>query len=443
MKIQNITAIVLAAGLGTRMKSAVPKVMHLLGHLPLVQHVAKLLDTLGCRERILVTSPLMEGVRTACKNFTHVIQDKPLGTGHAVLAAQEFITLAQDILVLYGDTPLVTHDTIQSMLQKKQERGVDLAVLGMKLGNPGDYGRLIETNDGFIEKIVEYKDATPEEQAVTFCNSGIMLISGVHALSLLKSLTNKNAKSEFYLTDVVELATARGLKTIAVEGSPEEFMGVNCQSDLATVENLFQWRQRTKFLNDGVRMQDPQTVYFAYDTEIAVDVLIEPHVFFGPGVKIETQSILRAFSYLEDCTVGENTTVGPFARIRPGTKLGKKVRVGNFVELKNTTVDDGSKIPHLSYIGDATLGKAVNIGAGTITCNYDGHKKHKTILEDHVFIGSNSSLVAPITIGENAIIGAGSTVTKDVEKEGLALSRSPQSVIANGAKKFRAKRVKD
>ena len=197
------------------------------------------------------------------------------------------------------------------------------------------------------------------------------------------------------------------------------------------------------FLNDGVRMQDPQTVYFAYDTEIAVDVLIEPHVFFGPGVKIETQSILRAFSYLEDCTVGENTTVGPFARIRPGTKLGKKVRVGNFVELKNTIVDDGSKIPHLSYIGDASLGKAVNIGAGTITCNYDGHKKHKTILEDHVFIGSNSSLVAPITIGENAIIGAGSTVTKDVEKEGLALSRSPQSVIANGAKKFRAKRVKD
>ena len=243
MKIQNITAIVLAAGLGTRMKSAVPKVMHLLGHLPLVQHVAKLLDTLGCRERILVTSPLMGGVRTACKNFTHVIQDKPLGTGHAVLAAQEFITLAQDILVLYGDTPLVTHDTIQSMLQKKQERGADLAVLGMKLGNPGDYGRLIETNDGFIEKIVEYKDATPEEQAVTFCNSGIMLISGVHALSLLKSLTNKNAKGEFYLTDVVELATARGLKTIAVEGSPEEFMGVNCQSDLATVENLFQWRQ--------------------------------------------------------------------------------------------------------------------------------------------------------------------------------------------------------
>jgi bifunctional UDP-N-acetylglucosamine pyrophosphorylase/glucosamine-1-phosphate N-acetyltransferase len=300
---------------------------------------------------------------------------------------------------------------------------------------------LIEGEDGFIEKIVEYNDATAKERAVTFCNSGIMLISGSHALSLLKGLTNKNAKGEFYLTDIVELATKKGLQTIAIEGDPEEFIGVNCPNDLAVAEACFQSRQRQKFLDEGVRMQDPATVYFAHDTEIAADVLIEPQVFFGPGVKIETGSTIRAFSYLESCTVGENCTVGPFARIRPGTKLGKKVRVGNFVELKNTTVDEGSKIPHLSYVGDATLGKHVNIGAGTITCNYDGYQKHKTVIKDHVFIGSNTSLVAPITVGENALVGAGSTLTKDVPNEGLAVGRAPQSVIDQGAKKFRAKRV--
>jgi bifunctional UDP-N-acetylglucosamine pyrophosphorylase/glucosamine-1-phosphate N-acetyltransferase len=439
MKTQNITAIILAAGQGTRMKSATPKVMHLLGHLPLVQHVAQLLDTLGCTERILVTAPGMEDVRAACKEFTHVIQDKPLGTGHAVLAAEKFITPAKDVLVLYGDTPLVTPESIQLMRAEKKAFCADIAVLGMDLDEPGHYGRLVQNDEGFVEKILEYNDATAKERAITLCNSGIMLISGQHALSLLKSLTNKNAKGEFYLTDIVEFATQKGLQTIAIEGDPEEFIGVNCPEDLIMTEACFQLRQRQKFLEQGVRMQDPDTVYFAYDTEIAEDVLLEPHVFFGPGVKIETRSTIRAFSYLESCTIGESCAVGPFARIRPGTKLGKKVRVGNFVELKNTTVEEGSKIPHLSYVGDATLGKNVNIGAGTITCNYDGHQKHKTVLKDNVFIGSNTSLVAPITIGENALVGAGSTLTKDVPSDGLAIGRATQSVIDQGAKKFRIK----
>jgi bifunctional UDP-N-acetylglucosamine pyrophosphorylase/glucosamine-1-phosphate N-acetyltransferase len=442
MKAENITAIVLAAGQGTRMKSETPKVMHLLGHLPLVHHVAKLLDAIGCTQGILVTAPCMEGVRVACNSFTHAIQDKPLGTGHAVLAAEKFITPMTDVLVLYGDTPLVTPESIQLMIKEKKDFCADIAVLAMDLDNPGHYGRLVENEEGFVEKIVEYNDATAKERAITLCNSGIMLISGKHALSLLKGLTNKNVKGEFYLTDIVELATQKGLQTIAIEGDPEEFIGVNCPEDLSIAEACFQARQRRKFSNQGVRMQDPAAVYFSHDTEIAEDVLIEPQVFFGPGVKVKTQSTVRAFSYLESCVIGENCIVGPFARIRPGTILGKKVRVGNFVELKNTTVDEGSKIPHLSYVGDATLGKCVNIGAGTITCNYDGYQKHKTVLQDHVFIGSNTSLVAPLTIGENALVGAGSTLTKDVPSGGLAIGRASQSVIDQGAKKFRAKHVK-
>ncbi len=440
---QNIIAIILAAGQGTRMQSKTPKVMHLLGHLPLIHHVAKLLDILGCKDKVLVTAPSMDTIRETLPTFHHAIQGQPLGTGHAVLSAEKFIDPTKDILVLYGDTPLITPKTLQTLINQKETKGADVAVLGMTLVSPGDYGRLVENKDGYIDKIVEFKDATLEEKAINFCNSGIMLISGVHALSLLKGLTNHNAKKEFYLTDVVALAKNKGLKSIAVQGNPAEFLGVNCPADLATAESLFQSSIRQKFLDQGVRMQIPETVYFSHDTVLARDILIEPHVFFGPHVTIETGATIRAFSYLEGCTIGENSTIGPFARLRPGAKLGKNVKIGNFVELKNTTVDDGSKIPHLSYVGDATLGKNVNIGAGTITCNYDGTHKHKTVLGDNVFIGSNTSLVAPITLGDNALVGAGSTLTKDVAKDALALSRTPQTTIQDAATKFRSKKIKD
>lgn len=256
-------------------------------------------------------------------------------------------------------------------------------------------------------------------------------------------MNNNNTKGEFYLTDIIHLAKSKGLKSIAVEGSPEEFMGVNSPQELAVAERLFQDRQRQKFLSAGVRMQDPSSVYFSHDTKIEADVLIEPHVFFGPGVQIKRHATIKGFSHLEESHVGEATIVGPFARLRPGTILEKEARVGNFVEVKKSTVGEGTKISHLTYIGDATLGKNVNIGAGTITCNYDGYKKHKTIIHDNVFIGSNSALVAPINIGKNALVGAGSTLTQDVEEDGLALSRKEQANIKLGAKKFRARQKKD
>ena len=435
----NIMAVVLAAGQGTRMKSKTPKVLHRLAHLPLVQHVARLLDALGCGNRVLVTAPNMEDVRGEVSNFTHAIQEKALGTGHAVLAAKSQITGKDDVLILYGDTPLVTSETVQAMIQEKESAGADMAVLGMRLEDPGHYGRLVGNAEGFVERIVEYKDANAEERSIDFCNSGIVLISGQHVLELLQSIDNKNAKGEYYLTDIIELGAKKGLKAIAVEGDPEEFMGVNAPEDLAAAEYLFQERQRLSFLAEGVRMQDPTTVYFAYDTEIDPDVFLEPHVYFGPGVSIATGSTVRAFSHLEGCIIQEGASVGPFARIRPGTNLGKNARVGNFVEIKKSTVGEGSKVSHLSYVGDAEIGQDVNIGAGTITCNYDGYRKNKTTIKDNVFIGSNSALVAPITIGENALVGAGSTLTQDVAKDGLALSRKEQANIDNGAKKFRAK----
>ena len=388
---------------------------------------------------ILVTAPDMEDVRSEVDS-THAIQDKALGTGHAVLAAADHMTGMDDVLVLYGDTPLVTAETVQAMIQEKQDAGADMAVLGMRLENPGHYGRLVGNAEGFVERIVEFKDANAEERDIEFCNSGIVLISGQHARDLLTAIDNKNAKGEYYLTDIIEIGANKGLKTIAVEGAPEEFMGVNSPEELASAEYLFQERQRLKFLEQGVRMQDPTTVYFAYDTEVAPDVSLEPHVYFGPGVSVATQATIRAFSHLEGCTVHAEAIVGPYARIRPGTSLGKQSRVGNFVEIKKSTVGEGSKISHLSYVGDADIGAQVNIGAGTITCNYDGYHKNKTTIQDNVFIGSNTALVAPITIGKNALVGAGSTLTQDVKKDGLALSRKEQANIDNGAKKFRAKR---
>jgi bifunctional UDP-N-acetylglucosamine pyrophosphorylase/glucosamine-1-phosphate N-acetyltransferase len=443
MKNHSFTAIILAAGQGTRMKSSTPKVLHLLGHLPLVHHVDRLLESLNCKNRILVTAPSMEDVRASLPGYHHAIQEKPLGTGHAVMAAAPFIKKDEDVLILYGDTPLVTKDTIQEMLDEKASNAADIILLSMLPEDAGAYGRLVLDDDGFVERIVEYKDATEDEKDIPFCNSGILLMKGALLQTLLAKIENNNAKGEYYLTDIVGIANQEGLKTLALEGLEEEFMGVNSPEDLALAEALFQEQRRQRFLDKGVRMHSPHSLYVAHDTDIEEDVTIEPNVFCGPGVKIKKGAHIRAFSYLEGCTVGENTVVGPFARLRPGTTLGKKVKVGNFVELKNATIDEGSKIPHLSYVGDATVGRKVNVGAGTITCNYDGYKKNKTVIEDNVFIGSNTSLIAPITLGENAMVGAGSTLTQDVLKDSLALSRKEQSNIENGAQKFRAKHQKD
>lgn len=437
------TAVVLAAGQGTRMKSSIPKVLHRVGHLPLIHHVDNLLKAVGCKESILVTAPHMDTLRQELPHFKHAFQDSPLGTGHAVLSAKDFLQEGKDVLVLYGDTPLITPPTILAMLEAKREKGVEIVVLGMTippfLSHNAHYGRLVQDADGFIDRIVEYKDATPDEKAITLCNSGVMLIAGQHILSLLEAIQNNNEKKEFYLTDIVKIGTSRGLKTIAIDISAEELMGINSPQDLSMAESIFQARQRKKFLDQGVRMQDPSSIYFAYDTLLQEDVLIEPYVFFGPQVIVERGAHIKAFSYLEGCHVKEACTIGPFARLRPQTVIEKKAKIGNFVEIKNATIGEASKISHLSYVGDAFLGSRVNIGAGTITCNYDGYKKHKTTIQNDVFIGSNTSLVAPLTIGEGALIGAGTTVTKDVGKDALTVSRTPQTHIKEGAVKFRSR----
>lgn len=438
MDTNNLIAIVLGAGNGTRMKSSKPKVMHEIAHLPMVQHVQNLLEHIKCGQKILVTSPNMNKARESLEGYAHAIQEKPLGTGHAVLAAADYIDGQKDVLVLYGDTPLITEETLKKMIAARKK--YDLVVLGMHPENPGQYGRLIMDDAGWLIRIVEYKEATPTEKKITFCNSGIVLINGNHALDLLKKIKNKNTKGEYYLTDIVEIASAQGLKATAVSGSAQELIGVNSCTDLAKAERIFQDRQRQKFMDHGVTLRDPATTYFSYDTKIEGGCCIEPNVYFGPGVMLEKDVTLKANSYLEDCHIKSNVSIGPFARIRPGTEISEDAKVGNFVEIKKSKIGKGSKVSHLSYIGDSVLGQDVNIGAGTITCNYDGYNKYKTTLEDGVFIGSNASLVAPVTIGKNAIIGAGSTITKNVTEDDIALTRSDQKSIKGGARKFKSRK---
>lgn len=431
----NLISVVLGAGKGTRMKSAKPKVMHEIGHLPMVQHIEYLLENVGCTKKVFVSSPDMQDTRDHLTAFDHTIQKQALGTGHAVLSAANYIDGTTDILVLYGDTPLVTEQTIKNMITARKD--YDLVVLGMHPQDPAQYGRLIMDNAGWLTRIVEFKEATKAEKKVTFCNSGIVLINGKHALDLLEKINNKNAKGEYYLTDIVEIANQKGLKATAVVGDEKELIGVNSCVELAEAEHIFQTRQRHKFLNAGVTLRDPATTYFSYDTKIDGGCIIEPNVFFGPGVTIEKDVTIRANSYFEDCHIKQKACIGPFARIRPGTEIAEQAKIGNFVEIKKSKIGKGSKVSHLSYIGDSTLGENVNIGAGTITCNYDGYNKYQTVLEDGVFIGSNSSLVAPLTIGKNAIVGAGSSITKNINEDEIGITRVDQKNIKDAARRFR------
>ena len=431
----NLISVVLGAGKGTRMKSTKPKVMHEIGHLPMVQHIQYLLEKLGCPKKVFVSSPDMQDTRNQLTSFDHAIQKQALGTGHAVLSAADYIDGTTDVLVLYGDTPLVTEQTVKNMIHAR--KNYDLVVLGMHPKDQAQYGHLIMDDKNHLTRIVEFKEASEAQKKITFCNSGIVLINGKYALNLLQEIKNKNAKGEYYLTDIVEIANQKGLKATAVEGDETELIGVNSCVELAGAEHIFQTRQRRKFLTEGVTLRDPATTYFSYDTKIDGGCLIEPNVFFGPGVKIENDVTIRANSYLEDCHIKSKACIGPFARIRPGTEISEQAKIGNFVEIKKSKIGKGSKVSHLSYIGDSTLGENVNIGAGTITCNYDGYNKYKTVLEDGVFIGSNSSLVAPLTIGKNAIVGAGSSITKNINEDEIGITRSDQKNIKGGARRFR------
>ena len=440
MTSRSCLSIVLAAGLGTRMKSNLPKVMHEIGGLPLVGHVVKALKQAGSDRISVVTGPDMPELEKLVQNLApeahcHV-QHERLGTAHAALAARSALASpSDDVLILFGDTPLVTADTI-GKVRRALSDGADLAVLGFETQQPFGYGRLL-TDNGQLVAIREEKDASDAERRITFCNSGIMGFSGLHALSLLDAIGNANAKSEFYLTDAVEIANSRGLKVVAVSGSEVETQGINTRAQLAACEEDFQVRMRNFALENGCTLLAPHTVYFSHDTVLESDVVVEQNVVFAPGVRVASGARIRAFSHLEGASVGRNSAVGPYARLRPGAVLGADTRVGNFVEVKNTTFEDGAKANHLSYIGDASVGSKSNIGAGTITCNYDGYLKHRTEIGAGSFVGSNSTLVAPVSLGSGTFVAAGSVITDDVDQDSMAFGRARQIVKEGKAKQLR------
>ncbi|MBD8890732.1 bifunctional UDP-N-acetylglucosamine diphosphorylase/glucosamine-1-phosphate N-acetyltransferase GlmU [Roseibium litorale] len=442
MTTRSFLAIVLAAGLGTRMRSALPKVMHPVGYMPLVGHVLSAVKAAGASRSAVVVGPEMpeleDLVAKLAPEAACYVQLERLGTAHAVLAARSALEeRADDILVLFGDTPLVTPETI-ALVRGELAGGADVAVLGFRTDKPFGYGRLL-IDGGRVTAIREEKDASEEERKVTFCNSGIMGFRGAHALSLLEAIGNSNAKGEFYLTDAVEIASARGLNVTAVEGDESEVQGVNTREQLSQCEAVFQDRMRKDAMERGVTLLAPDTVFFAHDTRIAPDVTLEQNIVFGPGVSVESGSVIRAFSHLEGAQVGAGSTVGPFARLRPGANLSEGAHIGNFVEIKNAKVGEGAKVNHLTYIGDATVGAASNIGAGTITCNYDGFGKHHTDIGPGSFIGSNSTLVAPVTLGKGAYVAAGSVVTEPVEADALVIGRARQIIKRHRAEELRAK----
>lgn len=440
-------AIILAAGKGTRMKSALPKVMHPVAGFPMVSHAVWYANAAKLAPITLVVAPGMEKVSEAAKKIAPAVktavQKQQLGTAHAVLAAKDVLKgFKGNILVLYGDTPLLTNETMRRLLAALEEdKKCAVAVLGFTAADPAEYGRLVVKN-GVLKRIVEAREASKQERRITLCNSGVMALRGEIAWKLLAQVKNKNAKKEFYLTDIVELAQKAGYRAVALEGDATEVLGVNSRAELAVVERAFQQRLRAHHMANGVTLLHPKSVYFSADTQIGADTVIEPNVFFGPGVTISSGCHIKAFSHIEGTITGKAVTIGPFARLRPGTDLGDEVRIGNFVEIKKSTIDAGAKINHLSYIGDASIGEDANIGAGTITCNYDGYNKYETEIGRDVFVGSNTALVAPLKVGDGAIIAAGSVVTEDVSANALALARTRQSQKKDWAKEFRSKNKK-
>ncbi|HWA00256.1 MAG TPA: bifunctional UDP-N-acetylglucosamine diphosphorylase/glucosamine-1-phosphate N-acetyltransferase GlmU [Caulobacterales bacterium] len=439
-------AIILAAGLGTRMKSELPKVLHQVGGRPMLDWAIAAASGVGCARVIVVCGVQTQAVAAhAAKQLgagAVVVQDAPLGTAHAVRAAEGALKdFNGDAIVLYGDAPLVRAETLEAMFAKRTEKG-GLAVLGFEAANPTGYGRLVLAEDGAVARIVEEKDATEAERAITLCNSGVVCADGGVLFQLLSMVRNDNAKKEFYLTDVVGLGRSAGFATQIVLGEENQVLGVNSRGELAAAEAAFQQQARKAAMENGVTMIDPTSVFFAYDTAIANDVIIEPNVFFGPGVRIARGARIKAHSHIEGAEIGEGANVGPFARLRPGTKLGPKAKIGNFVEVKNATFGERAQASHLTYVGDADVGARANLGAGTITCNYDGFDKYRTTIGEDAFIGSDTALVAPVKVGARAFTGSGSVITKDVADGALAVARGRQREIEGWADAFRASKRK-
>jgi len=424
----SIALIILAAGKGTRMKSDLPKVLHEIGGAPMLVHAVQAGRTLDPDHAVIVAGHGADAVAAAMRDddpaVRIVLQTDQLGTAHAVAQARpELEGYEGDALVLYGDTPFIRPETLRRMADAR--RAHDIVVLGFEAADPGRYGRLV-VSGGTLERIVEFKDATPAEQAITLCNSGVVMASAPVLFDLIAQVGNDNASGEYYLTDIVGLARAQGLSATAVTCAEVETMGINSRAELSVAEAAFQARRRAEALENGVTLVAPDTVHFARDTYLGRDCLIEPNVIFGPGVTIETGARIRAFSHLEGCHVARGAIVGPYARLRPGTELAEDTRIGNFVEVKQALIGEGTKVNHLSYIGDAEIGRDSNIGAGTITCNYDGVMKHQTRIGDRVFIGSDTMLVAPVSVGDDAMTGSGSVITRDVAPGALAIARAPQ-----------------
>ena len=431
-------AIILAAGMGTRMKSARHKVLHTIAGKPMLRHLTDNLAILNPARTVVVVGALKEQVEAEVVGKADVVVQQPQhGTGHAVLQARAALAgFDGKIMVLYGDAPLVPAATMQRLLDALTE-DVAVAVLGFRPAEPGAYGRVI-AEAGAIRKMVEYKDATLAERAETLCNSGLMAVRAADLFPLLARVTNNNAAGEYYLPDVAGLALGDGRACVVIETAADEVAGANSRAELAGLEAIFQNRRRAELMAAGVSMQAPETVFLCADTKIAADVEIEPFVVFGPGVTIASGARIRAHSHIEGATIGEGCEIGPFARLRPGTVLGKGAKIGNFVETKKAVLGDGAKANHLTYLGDVTVGAKANIGAGTITCNYDGFFKYQTVIGAGAFIGSNSALVAPVTIGDGAIVAAGSTVTRNVASDALALVRPEHSEKTGWAARFRA-----
>jgi bifunctional UDP-N-acetylglucosamine pyrophosphorylase/glucosamine-1-phosphate N-acetyltransferase len=436
-------SIILAAGEGTRMKSALPKVLHKIAGLPMVAHVAKAAESAGGQIALVIghgADHLWVAAQSFAPGAEIFVQEKRLGTAHAVLAARDAIAKGHDdVLVMFGDTPLLEPE---ALLQARAElaKGAAVVVVGFRTADPTGYGRLIEEN-GALVAIREEKDCTEAEKKIGFCNGGLMAITGKHALALLDAVGNANAKGEYYLTDIVEIARKRGLQVVATEASFENALGINNRAELAEAEAIWQRRRRRAMMLAGVTLIAPETVFFSHDTEIGAETIVEPNVFFGPGVRVAAGAKIHAFCHIEGAEIGQGCDVGPFARLRPGADLREKAKVGNFCEVKKATIEHGAKVNHLTYIGDARVGAGANIGAGTITCNYDGYSKFFTDIGAGAFIGSNSSLVAPISIGARAYVASGSVITESVPDDALAFGRARQKTIPEKARELRERRA--
>ncbi|MBB5072963.1 bifunctional UDP-N-acetylglucosamine pyrophosphorylase/glucosamine-1-phosphate N-acetyltransferase [Bartonella callosciuri] len=439
--VRNCLSIILAGGEGTRMKSSLPKALHKIAGLPLICHVIRQIELAGTSQLAVVVGfgakDVTEVVHSFVKDAMIFEQKERLGTAHAALSARLALQKGMDdVLIVFGDTPLIEKDTLLQV-RAQLAVGADVVVAGFHAPDPTGYGRLLEKN-GKLIAIVEEKDTNEEEKKISFCNGGILAMNGKHALSLLDKIGKNNSKQEYYLTDVASIAAHEGLDVRVVEVPFDNIVGINNCFELFEADSLWQKRKACDLMLSGVTILKPETVYFSYDTEIEPGVLIEPNVYFGPGVKVKSGAVIHAFSYLEGTLVGMDARIGPYARLRPGTELARSVKVGNFCEIKQAKVGEATKINHLSYIGDAEIGAYTNIGAGTITCNYDGFHKYKTVIGDNAFIGSNSALIAPLIIGRSSYVASGSVITENVPINSIAFGRARQVIKEDRAEKLRA-----